>query len=87
MIAAEDKIRVIERILETDSVDLLRDIESLLYQPTLADYRPEPISHGEFVAKIERAEEAARRGEVTSHDEVRKLIKAWSRQSLTPRKH
>lgn len=80
MIGAEDKIRVIERILETDSADLLRDIESLLHQPTLADYKPESMSQAEFAAKIERAEEAARRGEITPHDEIRKLIKEWARK-------
>lgn len=80
MVAAEAKIRVIGRILETDSADLLRDIESLLHQPTLADYKPEPMGHAAFMAKIERAEEAARRGEVTPHEDVRQLIATWGRR-------
>lgn len=80
MVAAEDKIRVIERILETDNADLLRDIESLLHQPTLADYKPEPMNHATFMAKIERAEEAARRREVTPHESVRQLIATWGQR-------
>ena len=80
MITAEEKIRVIERILETDNAYLLRDIESLLHQPTIADYTFEPMTQAAFIHKVEQAEEAARRGEVTSHDNVRKLVATWSRK-------
>lgn len=73
MIAAEDKIRVIERILETDDTNLLRDIESLLHQPTLFDYQSEPMSQAAFITKIAQAEAVAQRGEVIAHEDVHKF--------------
>jgi predicted transcriptional regulator len=80
MVAAEEKIRVIEQILETDDVALLHTIDSLLHRPALADYPLEPMSEATFMAKIDQAEEAALRGEVTSQEEVRQLIASWGRK-------
>ena len=33
-----------------------------------------------FLAKIERSEEAASKGEVTDHEEVKKITVMWSRK-------
>ncbi|CAN5554588.1 hypothetical protein BH09BAC4_BH09BAC4_09860 [soil metagenome] len=74
MTAAEEKIKVIEKVLETDDAYLLREIASLLHTPSLTDYPTQPLSKEAFLAKIERAEEAARKGEVTDHEAVKKLI-------------
>lgn len=78
MTAAEEKIKVIEKILETEDTYLLREIASLLHEPSLADYPIQPMSKDTFLAKIERSEEAARRGEATDHEQVKKLIATWS---------
>ena len=77
MIGAETKIRVIERILETDDANLLRDIESLLHQPLLTDYAPVTMTQAQLLAKVEQAEQAAQRGEVTPHEAVRGLMATW----------
>ena len=78
MTAAEEKIKVIEKVLETDDAYLLREIASLLHTPSLTDYPSQPMSREAFFAKIERAEEAARIGEVTDHEQVKKIIAKWS---------
>lgn len=80
MIAAEEKIRVIEQILEINDADLLRAVEGLLQHPALADYKPSPMSREAFLARIEEAEAAADRGEVTAHEDVRQLIASWKKQ-------
>ncbi|GAB4051319.1 hypothetical protein [Spirosoma foliorum] len=80
MTAAEEKIKVIEKVLETNDALLLREIASLLYTPSLTDYPSQPMSQETFLAKIERAEEAARRGEVTDHEDVKKLIATWGKK-------
>lgn len=77
MTAAEEKIKVIEKVLETDDALLLREIASLLHTPALTDY-PQPMRQDVFLAKIERAEEAFRKGEVTNHEDVKRLIATWS---------
>lgn len=78
MTAAEEKIKVIEKVLETDDTYLLREIASLLHKPSLTDYPGQPMSQETFLAKIERAEEAAHKGEITDHEQVKKLITTWS---------
>ena len=80
MTAAEEKIKVIEKVLETNDALLLREIASLLYTPSLTDYPSQPMSQEAFLAKIERAEEATRRGEVTDHEDVKKLIATWGKK-------
>ncbi len=78
MTAAEEKIKVIEKVLETDDALLLREIASLLHKPALTDYPSQPMSKEAFLVKIERAEEAYRNGLVTNHEDVKNLITTWS---------
>ena len=78
MTAAEEKIKVIEKVLETNDALLLREIASLLHTPALTDYLIQPMSWEAFLAKIKRAEKAYQNGEVTDHDDVKKLIATWS---------
>ncbi|QIP16101.1 hypothetical protein G8759_27425 [Spirosoma aureum] len=80
MTVAEEKIKVIEKVLETDDAHLLREVASLLNIPSLSDYPGQPMSMENFLGKIERAEEAARQGEVTDHEDVKKLIATWSKK-------
>ena len=80
MTAAEEKIKVIEKVLETDDALLLREIASLLNTPALTDYVSQPIDQNELLIRINRAEEAAQKGEVMDHDDVRKLIATWSKK-------
>lgn len=74
MTAAEEKIKVIERVLETDDALLLRKIASLLHMPSLTDYLHQPLSREAFMGRINQAEEAIQKGEITSHNDVKKLI-------------
>jgi len=80
MTAAEEKIKVIEKVLETDDTFLLREVASLLHTPTLTDYTPQTMSHKDFSAKINRTETAYQNGEVTDHKDVTR--KVLSRTSL-----
>lgn len=80
MTAAEEKIKVIEKVLETDDALLLREIASLLNTPALTDYVSQSITQNELLAKINRAEEAVLKNEATDHDDVRKLIAMWSKK-------
>ena len=80
MTAAEEKIKVIEKILKTDDTLLLREIASLLHTPALTDYPSQPMNQETFLAKIERAEKAYRQGEVTDHEDVKSLIATWSKK-------
>ncbi|GAB3491079.1 hypothetical protein GCM10027341_03620 [Spirosoma knui] len=80
MTAAEEKIKVIEKILETDDALLLREIASLLHTPALTDYANPPMSRDAFMAKIERAEHAYQNGAVTDHEDVKRLIATWSKK-------
>lgn len=59
MTAAEERIKVIEKVLETDDAYRLREIASLLHTPSVSYYPTQPMSKEVFLAKIERAEEAA----------------------------
>ncbi len=77
MTAAEEKIKVIEKVLETDDTSLLREIASLLNTPSLTDY-PKPMSEEKLLVKIERSEEALRKGEVVDQEDVKKIIATWS---------
>ena len=78
MTSAEEKIRVIEKVLETDDTYLLREIASLLHTPALADYAPQSMTQAELVAKVDHAEDAYQKGEVTDHEDVKKRIVTWS---------
>ena len=80
MTAAEEKIKVIEKVLETDDTLLLREIASLLHTPALTDYPNQPMSQEALKTKVERAEEAYRNGEVTDHEDVKNIIATWSRK-------
>lgn len=80
MTAAEEKIKVIEKVLETDDALLLREIASLLNTPALTDYVSQSITQNELLDTINRAEEAALKGEVTDHEQVKKLITTWSKK-------
>lgn len=78
MIVSEEKIRVIEKVLETNDARLLREIASLLYTPFLNDYPNQPMSREAFLARINQAEEAIQKGQVTTHDDVKEIISTWS---------
>ena len=77
MTIAEDKIRVIEKVLETEDTFLLREISSLLSIPSLTDYSSSPMSLDTFYAKIDQAEIAYQAGEVTDHEAVKQKIATW----------
>lgn len=74
MTADEEKIKVIEKVLEADDALLLREITSLLHTPALTDYPNQPMSRDELMAKIERTEAAYRMGE-SSQRSVEPLFK------------
>lgn len=77
MTAAEEKIRVIEKVLETEDAWLLREIASLLHTPALADYAPQSMTQNELLDKVDRAEKAYQHGEVTDHKDVKKAVVTW----------
>ncbi len=77
MTAAEEKIKAIELIVEANDITLIRQINSLLHAPTIDDYAFIPMSEEAFQAKIQRAEDAIKRGETTSHEDVKRLVKSW----------
>jgi len=66
------KEEVIERI------SALEDLETLQGLRRVIDYfHPKPMTEEELQAKIEKAQEAARRGEVLSKQELEAEIAAW----------
>ncbi len=74
MTVAEEKIKVITKVLETDDTLLLREIASLLYTPALTDYPNQPMSQEVVLAKVQRAETVYRHGEVTDHEDVKRFF-------------
>lgn len=74
MTDAEERIRVIEKVIETDDAFLLHKVASLLHTSTLADCAPQTMSHEAFIAKIGRAETAYQNGEVTDHEDVTRTV-------------
>ncbi|MVM38227.1 hypothetical protein GO730_12660 [Spirosoma sp. HMF3257] len=52
MTVAEEKIKIIKKLLETSDTLLLREIASLLHIPSLTDYTNQPVSQETLLAKM-----------------------------------
>jgi hypothetical protein len=74
-----EKLVIIENVIKTDNEFLLREIKSLLCEPSLKEYEVQltPYSLEEFYTSIEESESAIAQGKVKSHSEVRNIINSW----------
>jgi hypothetical protein len=74
-----EKLTIIENVIKTDNEFLLREIKSLLCEPSLKEYEIQrtPYSLAEFHKLIEESETAIAQGKVKGHAEVRNIINSW----------
>lgn len=70
---------IIEEVLRIQDEDLIQKIQDLIKK---TPYKSEstPMSLEDFYTKIKASEEAYRKGEVTSHEDLQKEIGGWKDQ-------
>lgn len=69
------KEEVIERISASEDLEMLQRVRRVIDH-----FHPKPITEVELQAKIAKAMEAARRGEILSKQELEAEITAWKSQ-------
>ncbi len=76
-----EKLTIIENVIKTDDEFLLREIKSLLCEPSLKEYDTTmtAMTLEKFNLSIQKSEQSIEAGHIKNHAEVRKIIDSWKK--------
>ncbi len=75
------KLDLVEKILQIGKADLIDKLNQILDKELVVGYTADgkPLTKEEYNSRLERAEEEAKYGRVTSANDLKKEIESWKK--------